>query len=886
MKPPRLAERLLARWVPRTGAAGPAIPGDLAEEYRALRRRRGRWTADAWYVGQVLAVGGPYRMAAAGRRIGPLVRGLGLDVRAARRSLARTPGLVAVGVLSLALGTGLTSAAVTLVDAIWFAPLPWPDAHRLVDLEDTHPVEVCAGCSPGTSYAAWHEWRQLPVFDESAAFEARQAVLTRGESARSVRISAVAGDGFGILGLPLALGRGLTPGDAAPDAPPAVVLTHDLWTSAFGADPGVVGRTTRIDTVPATVVGVLAPDARPLDRAQAFVAFDPATATPEHRSRTLWAIARLAPGVDVETADAAVSTFARDRFAADPALEPGWSARAVPLREVLVRGAAEPAVAGALLATTLLVLLLTTANLASLLVARVTDRESELGLRAALGAGRLAVARAAAVEAGLLAGAGGLLALIMTAGAAELLGARFGSELPGWITVRADLRLAAAAVAVTVVTAAACSGLPLLRALRIVRPSGAGAGRSDDVRRLRVHDALLGLQVFMGVILVAGSLTAVASFVRVSDFDSLGHRWQGLTNVLVVPATAPEAAAATADDLREAFAAHPAVESAAVSRTLFLGTWGSGDAASPLRVEGHAEAVLDRDVPRHSLAVAPGYFDLFEIRLRAGRVIDPGDRAGAPGAVVASVAAARALWPELDAAAVVGRRLELFDGGARHPFTVVGIVDDVVANPGSESRRPTPRLYTALAQTPPALLDATPGSVLAIHLDLREGAPGPATWRDLVARVAPAAVVQDVTTVEAGLRRWIQPVRTTGLALGGLATLAVFLLALGVYGTMRHRLAATRRETGIRLALGADAVRLTRAVAGRPGRVVAVALSTGLAAAPLATRAFPGGLPLGSGDVRVLVAVAALVGAVAAAAAWGPLRRAARLDPATTLRAE
>lgn len=887
MRPPRWAARILARCIPDTGAGSSAIPGDLAHEYRERRRTGGRLRADIWYLGQVAALGLPYAARRGVGRVGALSAGLGLDVRAARRSLSRTPALVAVAVLSLALGTGLTSAAVALVDGIWFAPLPWPHAERLVDLEDTHPVEVCAGCSPGTSYAAWRDWRTLPVFEATAAFDGRESVLSMGDARRAVRIAAVAGDGFDLLGLPLALGRGLTPADATPGAAPVVVLAHDLWTAAFGADPEILGRTIHLGDASPTVVGVLGPRARPLDRSRAFVPLDPATTSPDYGARGLWVLARLAPGVDAATADAALSAYAEARFAGDPDLEPGWSARVTPIRDVLVRGATAPAAAAALVATALLVLLLTTTNLASLLVARVTEREREFGLRAALGGGRVAVARAAAVEAGLLALGGGALALLVTGLAAEILGARFAAELPGWIAIRADLRLAGAAAAVTALAAAACGALPLVRALRLGAAGHRGSpGPGGDGRRLRVHDALLGVQVALGVVLVAGSLSAVRTFLRVSDFDSLGHRWEGLTSVFVVPPAGERDDAGFADQLRTAFAGHPAVASATAARSLFLGSWGSGEAASPVRVAGAAEAVADRDVPRHSLAVGPGYFDLFEIRLRAGRVLDERDGAGAPGAVVASVAAARALWPDLESAEVPGQGLEIDDGDTRHGFVVVGVVDDVVANPGSESRRPTPRLYTSLSQTPRRLLDASPGSVLAIHLDPGSGAPGAGAWRDLVARVAPGAVVQDVTTVEAGLRRWIRPARVTGGALAALAGLAVLLLALGVYGTVRHRMAASRREVGIRLALGADGRRVATAVAGRPGRTVAAALAVGLILARLVHRFFPGGLPLGAGDAPLLGAVAVLVAAVAALAAAGPLRRAARLDPAATLRTE
>ncbi len=879
MTPPAWAARILTRCVSDAGAGSSAIPGDLAHEYRARRRSGGRLRADVWYVGQVAALGFPYAAVRAGRRIGALGAGLGLDIRAARRSLARTPALAAVAVLSLAFGTGLTAAAVALVDGIWFAPLPWPEAHRLVDLEDTHPVEVCPGCSPGTSLAAWREWGALPVFEATAAFRGGEAVLGDGDARRGVRVTEVTGDGFRLLGLHLAAGRGLTPSDRPGTV---AVLRHDLWTSAFGGDPDIVGRTLRLGDGAAIVVGVLAAQARTLDRGQIFVPLEPARESGGYGAQDLWAVARLAEGVDVATAHRALDDFARARFAADPELEPGWSARVTPIRDVLVREVAQPAAAAALVATAALVLLLTTANLASLLVARVTERRHELAVRAALGGGRGAVARAAVVEAALLAGAGGLVALLVTSVAAEVLASRFAGDLPGWISIRADLRLAAAAAGVTVLTAGACGALPLVRALG---GSGAARGAGGSRRGLRVHDGLLGLQVALGVVLVAGAFSAVRSFLRVADFDTLGHRWDGITSV-VVDGDATGGSAAADGALQAAFVRHPAVQSATVARSLFLGTWGSSEAASPVRVVGAPEAVADRDVPRHSLAVGPGYFDLFGIPVRAGRGIEEGDGAGAPGALVASMAAARALWPGREPSDVVGEGVELADGEARHLFTVVGVVDDVVANPGSESRRPTPRLYTSLPQTPASLLAATPGSEPTIHLVLRGTPPGPGVWREVVGRVAPGAVVREVTTVEAGLRRWIRPAQITGLALAGLAGLAVFLLALGVYGTVRHRMAAARREVGIRLALGADGRRVATAVAGRPGRIVAAALAVGLILARLVHRFFPGSLPLGAGDIPLLGGVAVVVALVAALAAAGPLRRAARLDPAATLRTE
>lgn len=886
MTPPRWIERLLAGCIPEAGASGHSLLGDLAEEYVELRGRRGRWLADGWYLAQALAIGAQYRLAAVPRWIDRARHGAVLDLRSSIRALRRSPGLVIVGVTSLAGGVGLTTAAVSLVYAIWFAPLPWTDAHRLVDLEDVHPVEVCAGCSPGTSYDAWLDWRELAVFETTAAFESTTRRLGDAEAARDVQVGAMAGDGFGVLDLPVALGRGLTPADGLAGSARVAVLSHAVWMSVFGGAPEVVGRPLHLDGVPHTVVGVLDPAARPLDRSRVWVPLDVEAVDRGFAARGLWVIARLADGVSLDRAQEVLAEAATSRFAADPTLEPGWTARATPLRDVLLRSAAQPSAAAALVATTVVVLLITTLNLTSLLVARVTEREAEFGLRSALGAGRSGLARAAVLEALLLSLAGGGLGVFGAFTALTALARRFQAELPGWVLAEVDLRVLSLAVAVVVTAALATSLLPVVRVSDMGRRRGM-TGRlvgSGSPARLRTHDALLAMQVTLGVVLVAGSLSALRTYSRVSDFDTLGHRWRGITSVgVALPLDAPGDGAPT---LRAALSDEPGIEKAALTRALFLGSWGREDAPSPVWVDGRPEAVPNAVVPRHSLAVSTGYFDLFEIPIVRGRPIDDSDRPGGAGAAVVSRAAARTMWPGVEPTELVGAGFSIRNGAERTAFTVVGIAADVVVNPGSESRRAGPRIYVALGQFGASFFDASPQSELVAQI-VERGAPRAAQeWDTVIDRALPGAVVTHVTTVEAGLRRWVGPARITGWAFAGLAALALVLLALGVYGTVSYRMASSRRELGIRVALGARPARLVGDPLRGLARVLGLALSVGLVAAYAIGGGSAGGLPVGTDDVGTMAVVALVLIAVATVASLVPVRRALSVDPVQSLRSE
>lgn len=902
-KPPRRIERLLARRIPDGAAGRSSVLGDLHEEYGALHARRGRIAADLWYLAQALALALPWALAALGDstrgRVSEAASGLLLDLRSTLRGLRRHPTLVVVGVGSLALGSGMVTGAATLLNGAWFAPLPWPEAERLIDLEDAHPTEVCRDCSPGTSHRAFAEWRTAfdGVFERIEASRRGTATLRLGSATSSVFASEIT-PGLGeLLALRPQLGRLLAPDDAAPGAAPVAVLSHGLWQRAFGEDPGVIGRTLDLDGTPRTIVGVLDAQSRPLSRTDLLVPLPPLPAGARFGDRDLWVLGRLAEGVPIGAADEAVRAQATAMYAADADLEPGWSAQAVPLREVLARSGADPAASVAVVALCLIVLLVAALNLATLLLARVTQRAHELGVRAALGAGRLRVARAAVLDAVVLAGAGGLIGLGLTWIGRDLAMDTFAAEMPPWATMPIDLRVLAAAIGSVALAALVAGMLPLTRALATGAGPGAGPGASPGHSGSRVahgpaRDLLLGAQIVLGIVLVAGCGNALRTFRTVSDFDRLGYRWEGLQNVVIQPAAGGEAGAGEAvaplvASLEAAVGGHPGVAGHALSRPLFLGSWGSEEAASPVQVSGEAEPMGNTRVPRHSQAVGAGFFEFSGIPILAGRGVGDSDVEGAPPVAVVSEDAARAMWPDRAPGGVVGESFTLTVGEARRTFEVVGVSAPVIGRAWSESGMTEPRIYTALAQTPEALFGGNPGGGLLLRVEPRGAAMSAEAWSDWLAAVAPEASVSSVQGVDALLRASIQGQRITGLVLTALAALVLGLFAIGIYGTVAYRVAAGRRELSIRIALGADGGQVVRSVGGRLARLVAMAVAVGAAAAWGADRVFAGGgVPLGDASPWMLAGVAALVAASAALACGPPLRAALRIDPAGALRGE
>jgi putative ABC transport system permease protein len=870
------------------------VLGDLYEEYLHLRERRGRVAADLWYAAQVFALGLPWAFGAVRRALSEILGGLRLDLRSSLRGLRRQPALIAVSVLSLSLGSGLVTAAATMVNGAWYAPLPWTAAERMVDLADTHPTEIPPGFTPGTSLRAFQRWRtDLPqgVFERLEAHMRAWVPIRTGEMApstvRAVRVSGGYGD---LLELEASTGRLVSPADLEPGADPVVVLSDGLWRAAFGESPDAIGRTLDVDGVGHTVIGVLRPDARTLEDAELLLPLSPAGPEATYAQRGVQVLGVLAEGVSVEAADAALASLASGLYADAEELTAGWSASATPLRTVLARRGVHPMGAVALVLLCLVVLLVAALNLASLLLARTTGRAREFGVRAALGAGTARVARASLMDGLILAGAGGALGLAVVVFARDAAVARFAAEMPSWASFPIDLRVLVATVLGTTLTALLVGLLPVLRAVAIGRASGiARSAVGQSVRSSsRGQNLLLGGQIVLALALVAASAGALRTFSRVSDFDRLGYRWEGLTGVVVSPVPGEEAweTARAAGTLDRTAAQDPRVQTHATARSLRLAGADRAGKGTLVRIGGLTEALSGSGVPSASLAVGPGYFGLNEIPILAGRAITEADGEAAPPAAVISTDAARAMWPDRAPESVVGELVELERDGRRTAFTVVGVSGPVILDPTAAGDRTVPRIYPSILQTPDVLY-GNAASGIQLQVSTAGAPPTLQEWTAWVNEVLPGAQVSEVFEVEGILRQWVQPIVVIGSVLGVLAMLVLALVAIGIYGTVSYRIASTRREIGIRLALGADARQVVGAVLRPIARVVVAAVVLGGLFALASGRVLAaGGIPVGPGDAVTLALGAILMFGAAAGASWGPLRRALAIDPSQSLREE
>ena len=881
LRPPRWAER----WVQRgaTGsAAGPSVAGDLWEEWEGKVRSRGRASADRWYIATAITLAVRYRL---GRTADVLREAPGLSIREvgqAARTLRRSPRFVLVAALSLGGGLGLTTAVFAVINGLLFAPLPWPGGDRIVDLNLMHPREVCSGCSAGASYPAFLAWAERADGVEAiGAMDSRSVLLTGDRGAERVQASEVSSEIPEILGLTPAIGRLFTVDEHRSGGPLVAVLSHDLWVRRFSESREVLGMPLLVDGRIHQVVGVLPAGARRLDRGDVWTPLETERSTGTLSETGLWVLARLEPGADRALLAATLTAIHSGLAAADPEVDDDWAARVTPLRASLIDEIGDPAIALVFLAAAAGVLLLACLNLAALLLARVTERHRELLVRTALGAGGRRIVALVLVETGIVVALALVVALVVTLGGRAALIATFGAAMPPWTAFPLDVRVLLAGGGGGLLAVAACGLMPALHAargsLQGVLPSQATT-RSPAV--LRRHRVLLGLQVAAGVALVSSTALSVRSFQRVADFDDLGYRSDGIIGVRVVAESpsidSPVARASFLDAVQATFSAHPAVDAVTAEAQLFIGSWGAADGPSPLWIDGRSEPVPDRIVPRHAMAVAPDYFDVFQIPLLRGRTIDGRDGPGSPATAVVNQEAARLLWPEADP---MGARFTLDNGTVDGPITVVGVVGDIVMNPLSESRRPQARIYFSLAQANT--------SDVVIRASYSGEAPTPREWAERLSEVASDVPIEGVTTVRQELRRWIAPVIATAGIMGTLGGLAIVLLALGVFGTLSYQVSARTQELGIRRALGAPPARLVHETARDLLVVVAWGVLGGIGLAVLAAGLLRSSLvQIGTGDPFLLAMAAGVVLLAAVAAAIGPLWTALTLDPLDALRAD
>ena len=859
-------EEWLAELAALTAAERPAKAADPAAAAADRRASTGLPSALGFAAGAL-----PHALWT--RAEGWTMDGLLQDIRFGARVLLRAPGFTLVAALTLALGIGANASIFSLVNGLVLRP-----PAGIEEPERTVQIARSYESAPRWDNFSWPALRlireEASTLSGVAGYSDGAFVLGRGADTEQVPGQLVTGDYFDVLGVRPHLGRLIQPADdVQPGAHAVVVLSHALWLRRFGGDPDVVGRAVPLGARPYEVIGVAPPSfagARSIGARPAL--WVPAMQNPGYYGELPfeqwgWSwinlLGRLGEGVSFEQAEASMAVVSERLREAAPVNED--------MVVLLERGLGlDPAdrrqaeqISLILLLIVGLVLLLTCANVANLSLARAAARRAEVGVRAALGAGRSRLTRQLVVESGLLAALATLLAVPIVAAAGDFLPLVFPYAVS--VSLEPDVRVFAflllvGGLAGLLFGVAPAWALTSRGALEAMRSGASTAGRS----RTRLRDALVVSQLGLSLGLVAAAALLGRSVLEAGSADP-GFEPRGLSAAFVdLEPTGrydEDAGRRLFADLVRAAEALPGVRAATIaSQTPLAG----GHSRATVAPEGRPDVAFEAE----RTLVGPRYFETMGIEVVRGRPLHGLDDEPEP-VVVVNQALARMFWPGEDA---VGKRLAGEPG-----WLVVGVAADVQMR--SLRSAPMPGVYYPLAHA------YSPGAVL--HVAGRGGQPvAAATLRELVAELDPELPVGAVVDLQEAMTASMAETRTIGLLVGAFALLALALAVVGLYGLVSFGAAQRVREIGIRIALGAEPASLVRLVLGRGIAIAAIGVVLGLGVAYALGRALQSLLfQVAPTDLVALAGAALLLVATAVVGAWLPARRAARVDPTTSLRA-
>ena len=785
------------------------------------------------------------------------------DMFAAFRSLRRERGTTAVAIASLAIGIAANSTVFSLVQAVEFPRLIYPQASRLVFLESRHDTRGLVGI-PVSAPDALDIAAASTMLERAAITADQTSIVGEGSGRRRVSGRRVTAPFFELFGVGPALGRVLGAGDAAG----VIVLGDALWRSQFAGDAAIVGRSIRLDGGVVTVIGVMPPrfdaDAAfwvPLDSIAGFGRDD----------RQVSAFARLSPGASLDAAARELDVISRRLAAEYPATNANWATFPVALTRLHGRDSR-----GAFLllqAAVGIVLLIACANIANILLAGATRRYHEMAVRLSLGATRTRLVRLLVAESLMLSGIGGALGIALALWGIRV--ARAIGGFPDVIEPAPNVFVLTFTLALTVLTGLVSGIVPALRASHVspgVALSAEGGRGGAAGTRGRLRALLVAVQVACAVVLGTGGALIVQSLAHRQRVD-LGFDPRGAlrANVMLTGSRYEPAQAipAAVHDLFDRLSSHPAVASAGAI-TFALPTPAGGQ--RPISVVGR-DLLLSPSVRRGVEAATLGYFEALGVPLVAGRAFNDADRAGTAPVALVNEELARQLWPDRRP---TGESLRLGADADAAVVTVVGVVGTVRRS--SMHDIPVARVYVPFAQHPNAMLSIV---VRAAGDEARAAE----ALRAAVADVDSSLMVEGLTTVEQDLAQFVAPLRMMTWLLGAFAVTALLLTALGVFGSMSYSVTQRQRELAIRSALGADAPALVRLVLTHGITVTLAGMIPGVALSLFAARwlgSFLFGVePI---DAPTIVAVLALLAVTSLVACYRPARAAAAADPMTVLR--
>ena len=803
------------------------------------------------------------------------------DFRLALRTLAKSPTFVVVAVFTLALGIGVNTAMFSIVNAVMFRGLPFPDAERLIHVENDNLAE--GDDSMSVSHADFADYRAgQQSFIDLAGYQQRTLNLSGpgGEPQRLEGI-AISGSGMEMLGVPVHLGRWFTNAEDKPGAPAVVVLAHHIWRDRFKADPAVLGTPVKINAEWATVIGIGAPGFRFDEQADAWMPLRFDKFDEKRDNRYLEVFGRLKPGASLGQARAELQTVNQRLVTAYPGTNKGIGVVVKPLQEEMVGHGAQRMLL-TMLGAVSLVLLIACANVANLLLARSVARQKEIAVRTALGAGRGRLIRLLLAESLLLSALGGLFGLGLAYGLMQVFAHYIAlSDPPYWMVFSMDHR-AVVYVGATVLAAGVLAGIfPALKSSRpdltsVLKDGGRG---STGFSLSRFSRAMVIGEVALSMVLLVLSGLTVKSVINIHG-KPLGYQTAGiLTNRIGLPeADYKEVGRQIAfyDQFLDRINARPEVAAAAIASR--QPTWGG---RNDIVINGRkTDADNKTRVRAGQTAVSEKYFETLGIPILQGRAFDRRDNAAGARVVLVSAAFAEAYFP---GGSPLGQQLRFGTPGDKEPgpwLTIIGVAGQTMQ--GDFDEVAPPLTYIPFAQDEAARF-------MTLFTKGRTGDPAA-----LASTVRRTLVEQDnnlpiywVQTLEemVGQARFFKELFAWIFGVFGLV--ALVLAGVGLYGVVSYSVGQRTQEIGVRMALGASAGDVLKLIFGHSGRQLVIGMAIGLLLSIGGGKALAFVLFNVSATDPLTYALTTLVlGTAAFVATLVPALRALRVNPVEALRSE
>ncbi|MBL8203168.1 MAG: ABC transporter permease [Blastocatellia bacterium] len=807
------------------------------------------------------------------------------DLRYGLRLLLRKPAFTAVAILALALGIGANTAIFSVVNAILLRPLPYPEPERLVQLNHNYPQINLKASVSAFGYSIYKE--QAKAFEQITAISGSSLNLTDGGEPEQLQAMTVTASFFPLFGAEAARGRVILPEEEQEGRNRVAVLSDALWTRRFGADPSLVNKTITLNGENYLVIGVMPAQfqfGREFGRVPDL--WVPLTFTPQQLSPNnlnneyLSVFGRVRTGLSVQQAQAELDVLAdnvRKQYSPNTSREQ-WGLLLQPLNELVV-GDVRFAL-WVLLGAVGLVLLIACANVANLTLARAADRQREMAVRAALGAGRARVIRQMLTESVLLAVMGGVLGLGLAAWGVSLLSKLTQIQIPRSHEIGLDWRVLLFTLGVSVLTGILFGLVPALQASRgNVYDTLKDGGRSGQGgARGRLRSSLIVAEMALALMLLVGAGLLMRSFWQLQQV-SPGFQPQGVLSLMVsLPGhkyKEPPQRVNFFDQLLPQLKALPGVQSVGASSVIPMsGTNSSGS----FQIEGR-QIPQGQSSPHGDRWQAAGdYFETMKIPLVRGRYFTAQDTANSLGVAIIDETMARKYWPNEDP---LGKRIsfERDDQGQPRWREIVGLVGHAKhRNLEGESRV---QYYIPYAQRPNST------SMFLVLRTTGDPTNVAGTVRNAVRNLDKELPVFRVTTMEQLVADSMAQRRFTLWLLGIFAVTALLLAAVGLYGVLAYSVSQRSHEIGIRMALGAQGSDVQKLVVGQGMKLVLLGTGIGLVGAFALMRLMASLLfGVGAADPVTYVAITSLLAGVALLACWIPARRATKVDPIIALRYE